>query len=318
MVKRLQGEYAGRPVVFLEYVANASVGDRQSRFDAAWGPHGYAFPMIMLSSGHRVTQGPENFYPIYKAMIEAELPRPAVVEMDAWQQQVGTVMRVWVNLRNTGAFQLDTANQATVWAIMWDQGTTGVTGMYVRAAKKAAVEPGAPPGGQAGFIFDLPMPVGIDPSRLQTVVLAEYRPGGAAGAFDMLQAVRPVAPGLTLSPVALQLALPFGTGVAEVRLAGPQGLEWTAMPHVPWIEVTPDRGSLATPARRSRAAVAPAGWCTAWQHHLHRHLGRRPEPGCRAAGDGHPRRRRSGAGASGRCQPARSGPDPLALVTHPP
>lgn len=249
MVKRLAGEYAGQPVVFLEYVANASVGVRQSRFDAAWGPHGYAFPMIMLSSGHLVTQGPEDFYRKYKAMVEAELARPAAVELEAWQQRIGTVMRVWVNLHNTAAFGLDASNQGTVWAIMWDQGTTGVTGMYVRAAKKVAVSSGIPPGGHAGFTFDLAMPTGIDPSKLRTIVLAEYRPGGSVGPFDMLQAVRPVAPSLTLSPASLHLPLPRGTGVAEVRLAGPPGLEWSAVSHVPWLEVTPAQGSLATPAR---------------------------------------------------------------------
>lgn len=248
MVKRLASEYAGRPVVFLEYYANASVGDRQSRFDAAWG-YGYTVPMIMLSSGHSVTQGAQDFYPNYKAMIEAELPRPAAVELEAWQQQAGAVMRVWVSLRNTSALSLDASNQAAVWAIMWDQGTTGVTGMYVRAAKKAAVSQGIPPGGQGGFTFDLAMPTGIDPSKLRTVVLAEFRPGGSAGPFDMLQAVRPVAPSVTLSPASLQLALPSGTGVAEVRLAGPPGLEWSAVSHAPWLEVAPTQGSLVTPAR---------------------------------------------------------------------
>jgi hypothetical protein len=249
VVKRLASEYAGRPVVFLEYYANASVGDRQSRFDAAWGPNGYAVPMIMLSSGHSVTQGTQDFYTKYRAMIEAELPRPAVIELEAWQQQVGTMMRVWVSLRNTAAFQLDAANQATVWAILWDQGTTGVTGMYVRAAKKAAVSPGIPPGGQAGLTFDLAMPAGIDPSKLQTVVLAEFRPGGASGPFDMLQAVRSVAPSLTLSPASLQLSLPQGTGVAEVRLDGPPGIQWSAVSHVSWLDVIPAQGSLPTPAR---------------------------------------------------------------------
>jgi hypothetical protein len=256
VVKRLASEYAGRPVVFLEYFANASVGDRQSRFDAAWGPNGYAVPMVMLSSGHSVTQGTQDFYTKYKAMIEAELPRPAVVELEAWQQQVGTVMRVWASLRNTAAFHLDAGNQATVWAIMWDQGTTGVTGMYVRAAKKVAVSPGIPPVGQAGFTFDLAMPTGIDPSKLRTIALAEYRPAGASGPFDMLQAVRPLSPSLTLSPSSLQLSLPQGTGMAEVRLAGPPGLEWSAVSHVPWLEVTPSQGPLATPAR-VRVLLAP-------------------------------------------------------------
>lgn len=242
---------AGRPVVFLEYYAGLSEGNRESRFIAAFGNYGYSVPMAIVGSGYRYSQGPADYYNVFKSMIQADQARPPAVDVQAWwRRPEPTVARLYVNVRNTTQLTLDSQHEAAVWGLAWEhKPTLGVTGMYVRAAVRVPLPDPLPPGGAAALVCDLPINLLVDWNNLHFVAAAEHRPGGTSGPYDMLQAVRPAAAGLTVVPTQVDLALPQGPHAAELHFSGPQVLTWSATTDVPWLVVSPASGGMDTVAR---------------------------------------------------------------------
>lgn len=245
----MAGEYAGRPVVFLEYYAGASEGNRESRFQAAWGPQGYSVPMAIVASGFRFSQGPADYYNVFKGMIETDLARPPQVEIEAWWRKTDPMtLRIYATVHNTSSVVLDDAvNAAGIWGLAWEhKAPLGITGMYTRAARRTPITVATAPGASVSVTVDLTINLLVDWNNLQAAAAAEIRPAGTSGAYDMLQAVRPRPAAFSASPAAVQLTLPQGPGLVEVSFAGPHVLSWTATPSDPWITVTPSQGAIGT------------------------------------------------------------------------
>lgn len=238
--------------MFLEYYAGSSEGNRESRFIAAFGDYGYSVPMAIVGSGYRFSQGPADYYTVFKSMIEAERARPPRAAIAAWWRKVSpSTLRLYATVRNESDMVLDPAgNEAGVWGLAWEQkATLGVTGMYTRAAVRSPLAAPLPPGAGASLVLDLWINAFVDWNNLYSVVAAELRPGGASGPYDMLQAVRPLPAGLACSPAKVQLAVPQGPGAAELRLTGPHVLAWTATGSAPWLHVSPPAGGMDATVR---------------------------------------------------------------------
>lgn len=251
-MKKLAGELAGQPVVFLEYYAGSSEGSRESRFLAAFGGFGYSVPMAIVGSGYRFSQGPVDFYNVFKGMIQADRSRPPEVDLESWWWKAGpTTLRIYATVHNSSAIVLDNAtNEAGVWGLACEhKATLGLTGMFTRAAVRTPLTPALPPGASGSVIVDLTINYFVDWASVHPVVAVELRPGGTTGPYDMLQADLPRPAELTVVPSSVHLAVPQGPGSAALELAGPHVLSWTAVADAPWLVLTPSEGSVATPTR---------------------------------------------------------------------
>lgn len=252
MVKRLAGEYSGQRVVFLEYYAGVTDFGRESRFLAAFGGWGFSVPEAMVGSGYRYSQGPTDYYKVFKGMIEGDQARAPEAEIQAWWRNAdATTLRLYVRVRSSSEVVLDpAANEAAVWGLAWESNPTlGVTGLYTRAAVRVPVPRVVLPGEHATVVVDLPISPFVDRTRLHTVVAAEIRPAGVSGPYNMLQAVLPQPAGFSVEPGQVRLAVPQGPGASELRFAGPHVLSWAATSDVAWLRVTPEAGTVDTVAR---------------------------------------------------------------------
>lgn len=260
-VKRLAGEYAGQGVVFIEYYQGGP--GRETRFQAAYGDHGYSVPVAMVGSGYRYSQGPADFYKVFKAMIQADQARPAQSDIEAWWRKAdATTLRIYATVHNTSGVTLDNAgNEAGVWGLSWEStATLGSTGMYSRAAVRVPITPAVPPGASIPVIVNLPISLFADWNNLHVVVATELRPAGTSGPYDMLQAVGPQPANFSVEPAQIQLASPQGPGLAELRLTGPHVLSWSALTSAPWLAVSPAVGTMGTPVRvETRAELLQPG-----------------------------------------------------------
>jgi hypothetical protein len=252
VVKKLAGEYAGQPVVFLEYLAGNSEGNRETRFQAAFRPSGYSVPMAIVASGFRYSQGSVDYHKVFKAMIDADRARAPQAEIQAWWRRAdATTLRLYATVHNTSDLVLDNAgNESGVWGLAWEtKATLGVTGMYTRKAVRAPMVAPVPPGATTSVVMNLPIISVVDWNNLHAVVAAETRPGGTAGPYDMLQAVIPREAGFSVEPEKAHLQVPQGPGAAEVRFLGPHVLVWSGSTSSNWLSVTPAQGTVAESAR---------------------------------------------------------------------
>ena len=211
MVDQLAGEYAaaGKPVVFLEQNVDSPLGNRVDRWWAAHGGGAVTLPLVMVSSGHQFSNGylGSPAQDTYKAMVDAELARPAQAEITAQSQRAGNKVHFDVQLTNLSGVTLSSSNAARVHAIVYEEHTPvdpnvdHITGRIVRAAVSTGVSPALANGATAAFTLETAdLTNVVDWAKIHTIVLADYRPGGSSGAYDMLQAVSANArPGLTVS-----------------------------------------------------------------------------------------------------------------------
>ena len=258
-VDALATQYAGR-AVFIEQNVDAPLGDRISRFWAAFTGGTAYLPLVIVDSGHRIITGDVGTStPLYQSLVESELARPPQAEIEAYARQVGTRMRVYARLRNTSAATLsDGWNQAALHALVYEDRHVGVTGHIMRAAPWLAIETLLAPGGVLTATLDTDALANVTWSALHTVVAADYTPAPGS-AFDMLQAAVARPAGLTVSPAAVRVGVDSGRPADRtlpVTLAGPYTLSWTAASDAPWLVVTPDAAAIAT---QPAATVAAAG-----------------------------------------------------------
>ena len=194
-IEDLAEDYAGQPVVFIEYPVASSLGwSRESRFWAASGSGAFIIPLIMVDSGHRYASGAVDYYNVYKAMVDAELARAPEAAIEARWWRDGDKARFSVELTNQGGMTLSTAaNDATVHAIVYKDVQEGdapvsITDRYALTAVSTGVAAPLAPGASATFSLETAGLTGVDWEQLHFLVLVDYRPGGASGAYDMLQA----------------------------------------------------------------------------------------------------------------------------------
>jgi hypothetical protein len=188
VVDQLAGEYADDPVVFIEYDADNPAGNRISRWWASWGSGGSVYlPLIMVDSGNQISNGSVAFAQRYRAMVDAALQRPAAGRLEVHRERVGNAFRFEIELTNLSDETLSAANSATLHVIVYEEAHVGDTDRWVRAATYRSIST-LPPGEAASFTVEL-APLGVvDWDKLHSVVIADYRLGGATGAYDTLQA----------------------------------------------------------------------------------------------------------------------------------
>jgi hypothetical protein len=249
VVDQLAVEYADRPVVFLENDVDRPLGQRIDRWWAGYGAGGVVYlPLSMVGSGHAVSSGSADFHTVFAGMVDAELERAPEAEVEAYARRVGNAVRVYVRVVNRSEDALASAvNAATVHALVWEDRKVGVTSRALRAAPAAAVAGPVFPGGACTATLDTAALAGVDWTKLHTAALVDYRPGGAAGAWDMLQAALAPAPDLIATPASLAATLHAGSPeerVGTIALRGPYVLSWTASTDALWLAVTPGAGSV--------------------------------------------------------------------------
>lgn len=251
-VDQLATQYASQPVVFLEDDLALAKGDRMSRY-AAVGT-GYYYPFMMVNSTHggqSWTEGPHtDFLAKYKSMVDAEMVRPALVEMYVYQRRIGDTVRIYAEVVNTTPVTLSpSAFPAWVHGIVWEEAKVLDTNRFVRYALATPV-PGLAPGARGGFTLDSGTLTGVNWDKLHALALTDYHPGGVTGSnYDMMQAAHALPAAFSPSATGLGFTFPGSTPTAEVRFAGPYVLQWTATSNQPWLTVSPTGGPLATPAQ---------------------------------------------------------------------
>ena len=227
MVDQLAEEYAGSPVYFLEYPADNAPSNRYGRWWAAYGGSSSVYlPLIMVDSGNQISNGPVDFYNVYKSMVETALVRPAKAAITAYVLRCGNKIRFFVRLTNHSGTPLSySLNNATIHAAVWESAQVARTGRYVRASVSTSITSSLADGSSAEFILDTPELTGVDWDKLHTVVLADYRPEGLTGAFDTL--------GAALAPRASVMRQDFDTdGRQDITIRRPNTGVWYALSSV--------------------------------------------------------------------------------------
>ena len=200
-IQRLAQEYDGK-AVFLEQHAAQPLGDRYSRFWAAYEGQSAGYPIVTIDSGAQITQGShQDFYGTYKTLVDVALARQADAEVALTATWLSNTIDVSMTITNTGDVALSySGNRAKVHALVYETGDVGKTGQLVcgGASQRLATELG--PGESAVYHFVIDELAYGERVALSCVALIDYRPGVDSGPFDMLQAA--VAPVAGLKPTA--------------------------------------------------------------------------------------------------------------------
>ena len=184
MVDQLAQEYAGQPVVFLEYDVDNAPFSRYARWWAAYGGSSATLPLVMVDSGNQFGGGYVDFHTVYGNMVATALARPAQVELHAYWWRTGDQVRFNVHVTNPGP---DPIAGATAHAIVYEQTHVRLTDRFVRAAVDIPMSELAP-AATVTYTLTTPDLAGVDWSRLRFLALVDQRPPGTTGAYDTLQA----------------------------------------------------------------------------------------------------------------------------------
>ena len=249
VVDQLAAEYADRPVLFLEDNVDTPLGRRRDRWWAGYGAGGNVYlPLVMASSGHRVANGSVSFHRVYSGIVDGELLRPPEAEIEAFATRVGNAMRVYLRVVNLSAAPLSAAaNGATAHVIVWEDRRVHVTSRTVRAAPSLEITSPVAPGETFTAVLDTPALTGVDWTKLHAVGFVDYRPGGATGAYDMLQAALAGPPALSVSPDAFSVTgseLAADGTLGAVTLGGPHVLGWSVASNALWLAASPGTGTV--------------------------------------------------------------------------
>ncbi len=221
--------------------------------------------MIMINSGHQISNGPLDYYSAYKTMVDNELRRPAEARIEAYFRRVGDHVRVYGSLTNLSSATLSGVNSASIGAIVYENARIHLTDRFVRTAAQLYLDNPLLPGAMVTFTLDTPDLSGVDWNRLRTVVFADYNPAGSA-TFDMLQAAYAVPVTLTVQPNPLVLMVDSTRNVGlslPLVMRGPYHLEWTATENIAWLGLSTAGGSITAPPTviAINSALTP-GWQT--------------------------------------------------------
>ena len=248
---QLAQDYAGRPVVFLEHDVDNAPPTRYGRWWSAYSGASPYLPLVMVDSGNRISNGWLDFYSVYKGMVDAELARLAQAEVRAYWWRAGNKVHFSVQVTNSSGGALGAANGASVHALVYEDAKVHSTSRYVRAAvAKDIVSLAA--GATASLSLQTPDLSGVDWNRLHYVAAVDYRPGGASGPYDMLQAALalPVGASLSVRPDALTFEVHADDAAgptASVTVEALNPMQWSASSSRAWLAVAPNSGT--TPAQ---------------------------------------------------------------------
>lgn len=161
-------------------------------------------PEIIVDSGHQFTNGNEDFYRVYKGMVDAELARPPQAAIDALWWRDGNQVRFSASLTNLSGVTLSSSrNDPTLHAVVYEDVHIADTDRFARAATYTRVTNDLALGATANFSLVTPELGGVNWDKLHFLVLADYRPGGSSGAIDMLQTAVAVPAAFEVTPDAI-------------------------------------------------------------------------------------------------------------------
>lgn len=156
-------------------------------FDAYNTPGDVYLPLVMVDSGHQISNGDNLFEKIYGDMLDDALERPAAARMGVQTTRTGDLVRFDVSLTNISGETLSATNDATLTALLWAEPSPASSIPLVEAAGTAAITTLAD-GETGNYTFEVPA-AGIDSSATRWVVIADYVPSDSTSAYDTLQAV---------------------------------------------------------------------------------------------------------------------------------
>ncbi len=250
MVDKLAQEYAGQPVVFLEYNVNGSFYSRSSRWWQASGQDYASLPMVMVDSGNQYEDGYLDYQTVYKGMVDTSMVRPPQAALEAYAWRDGNKVGFYALVNNFSGVTLSPANHATIHGIVYEDIHAGATDRYVRAAVSTAIT-NLEPLGVSTFSMETSDLEGVNWDKLHYIVLVDYTPLDPAGAYDMLQAVQATlipAP-FAVDPISVSFCVapenPYDPTMT-LNLTGAGFLEWSALADVPWLTIVPDSGTVPT------------------------------------------------------------------------
>jgi hypothetical protein len=249
VVDKLAQEYADQNVVFLEYYVNADFGSRVNRWWAAFGGGQAYLPLVMVDSGNQITNGYEDFYKIYKDMVDASVVRLAQATLEAYTWRDGNKVGFYAQVENLSGVTLSPSNNATVHGIVYEDIHAGATDRYVRAAVSTGIT-NLSPNGFATFTMETSDLEGVNWDKLHFIVLVDYKPQGSSS-YDMLQAVQAIAipAPFRVHPGSVSFCVEPEdryNPTITLSISGANFLEWSAREDIPWLTVSPDSGSIST------------------------------------------------------------------------
>lgn len=192
VVDQLAADYSGQNVVFIEYDVDAPLGNRLNQFFASAG--GGSLPLAMTDSGFGTHMGYEaaTQYNHLKALVDTAIARSPMGQVSGMWQRIGNHVRFTVWVTNNSGVTLSASNIATIHGIVYEDVQTQIhyTNRWGRVIGELPIS-NLPNGASGSFTIDTPdLPSGTDWSRLHSVAVVDYRPGGWTGPFDVINAAR--------------------------------------------------------------------------------------------------------------------------------
>ncbi len=187
MVDQLEQEYAGTNVVFVDHDVDDDIAGRRERWWLGYGAGGSVYlPLVMVDSGHQVTNGTEDFHTVYSSMVDTARQRPAAARMTVSTAHDGNVLHFDVELTNTSGTVLSSTNNAALTALVFGGPGNGPDGRRVVASASLPIENLAD-GDTRTFTLEVTAD-DISWNDIRWVVIADFQPDGPDSPFDALQA----------------------------------------------------------------------------------------------------------------------------------
>jgi hypothetical protein len=187
-LRQLKIGYADDPVVIVQHDVDSPLAGRLDRWLEAYTSAGTIYlPLVMVDSGHDISNGPEDYAAVYAVMIDDALPRPSSAGMTVETEIDGSLLALDVLFTNRSGTTLSATNGAALTALVYSEPTIPEAIPRVVAATVAPITTLAD-----GDSADLRLEIALGalvPDRVRWIVIADYRPAGAHGPYDTLQAV---------------------------------------------------------------------------------------------------------------------------------
>ncbi|OQA19782.1 MAG: Leucine Rich repeats (2 copies) [Chloroflexi bacterium ADurb.Bin360] len=247
-IDRLAEDYADKPVVFLEYDVDHPVEIRYRRWWAAYNYGASAcLPLTMVDSGYRYSYGNEDFYTVYKGMVDDALANPRQAEMIAYMRRNGDRMVFDITVTNRSGEPLGYQNYATVHALVYEEGgAAGMTQRFVRAGSYTEIMGLPLLDGETRHFSITTGPIGsVDWQKLHGVALVDSSQVGNYGPYQALQAVEVTA--IDLLPNTMAFMAEPGESAAmlqPVQLSAPSHLTWQLSYDAGWLDIASDSGAM--------------------------------------------------------------------------
>ena len=220
-----------------------------------WWAHGapsqVTLPLVMVDSGQSVSNGYLNFQAEYSAMVNTSLARSPKGQLSAYYNRVNNVVYYQVQVTNQSGTVLNyNTNGASVSAILYEDARVQLTNRFARGVSEGSITNLAN-GASAVYNLQVTAPAGVNWNKMHYLTLADYRPGGASGAYDQLQAA--IAAPTGVDPAGLFFLIKkSGTAASQsVTIAGLPSMSWTAAASAPWINLSAASGNASAPPQIS-------------------------------------------------------------------